>query len=85
MNIEEISHLSDKNQAEKIADHFTSITNQFDEITRDDISMPSFSPEDVPQFGPGRVWLLLAGIKTNKATIPGDFPPKLIKMFAAYP
>ena len=84
VNIDEISHLDDENQAEKIADHFTFIPNQFSEISRDDISVPPFTSKDVPQFRPGRVWLLLAGIKTNKATIPGDFPPKLIKMFAAY-
>ena len=56
----------------------------FDAMSRDNISVPFFSPQDVPQFKPGLVWLLLTGIKTNKATIPGNFPPKLIKMFAAY-
>ena len=30
------------------------------------------------------MWLLLTQLKTNKATVPGDFPVKLIKMFAAY-
>ena len=28
--------------------------------------------------------ILLTKVKTNKTTVPGDFPPKLIKMFAAY-
>ena len=36
------------------------------------------------QFEAARVWLLLSKIRTNKATVQGDFPPKLIKMFAAY-
>ena len=30
------------------------------------------------------MWLLLTQLKTNKATVPGDFPAKLIKIFAAY-
>ena len=43
-----------------------------------------FSPEEIPQFEPARVWLLLSRLKTNKATVPGDFPAKLSKIFAAY-
>ena len=43
-----------------------------------------FSPEEIPQFEPARVWLLLSRLKTNKATVPGDFPAKLSKFFAAY-
>ena len=38
----------------------------------------------VPQFHPSQVWFHLAKLKTNKATVPGDFPAKLIKHFAAY-
>ena len=30
------------------------------------------------------MWVLLSQLKTNKATVPGDFPAKLSKMFAAY-
>jgi hypothetical protein len=67
-----------------IADKFTSIPNEYDALKSEDISGPSFSPDEVPQFEPSRVWLLLAQLKTNKATVPGDFPAKLIKMFAAY-
>ena len=32
VNVEEISHLSDQDQAEKIADSFSTISNQYDEI-----------------------------------------------------
>ena len=43
-----------------------------------------FQITDVPQFHPAEVWFHLARIKTNKATVPGDFPARLIKQFAAY-
>ena len=33
---------------------------------------------------PSQVWLILSKLKTNKATVPGDFPVKLIQLFAAY-
>ena len=84
VNIDSISHLSDQEQAEIIADKFSSIPNEYEELRNDDISLPEFPPEDIPQFEPARVWLLLSQLKTNKATPPGDFPVKLSKMFAAY-
>ena len=84
VNIDEISHLPDQEQAEAIAEKFSSIPNQYDPLNSDDISVPTFSEKDVPQFHPSQVWLLLTQLKTNKATVPGDFPAKLIKMFAAY-
>ena len=46
--------------------------------------MPPFSRNEVPQFDPAQVWLILSKMKTNKATVPGDFPAQLIKLFAAY-
>ena len=84
INIDEIRHLSDQEQAELIADKFTSIPNQYDALKTEDISVPPFSAAEIPQFEPARVWLLLSQLKTNTAAVPGDFPPKLSKMFAAY-
>ena len=84
VNIDEIRHLSDQAQAEIIADKFTSIPNEYNALKSEDISVPHFSPEEIPQVEPARVWLLLSRLKTNKATVPGDFPAKLTKMFAAY-
>ena len=84
INIDEIRHLSDQEQAEKIADRFTSIPNQFEALCSEELSLSSFSPEEIPQFEASRVWLLLTKLKTNKSTVAGDFPVKLTKMFAAY-
>ena len=84
VNIEEISHLNDQEQAETITDKFSSIPNQYLPLKTEDINVPPFSDEEIPQFEPAQIWFLLAKLKTNKAIVPGDFPPKLIKMFAAY-
>ena len=84
MNIDEISHLPDQEQAEIIADKFSSIPNEYQPLKTEDISIPNYSEKDIPQFEPSQVWLLLTQLKTNKATVPGDFPVKLVKMFAAY-
>ena len=84
INIEDISHLPDQEQAELIADKFSSIQNEYDPLKTEDINIPDFQEKDVPKFQPSQVWLHLTKIKTNKSTVPGDFPAKLIKHFAAY-
>ena len=51
---------------------------------KEDIMIPPFEENDIPQFHPAQVWLFMYKLKTNKVTVPGDFPAKLIKHFAAY-
>ena len=82
--IDEINHLSDQEQAEIIADKFASIQNEFQSLKEDDINIPCFTEEDVPQFHSSQVWFILSRLETNKATVSGDFPARLIKHFAAY-
>ena len=84
INIDEISHLPDQEQAEIIAQKFSSIPNEYQPLKTDDILVPPFSKKDIPQFQPSQVWLPLTQLKTNKATVPGDFPAKLVKVFVAY-
>ena len=82
--IEEINDLNNEDQAEKIADFFSSIPNEYEALKDEDIKVPHFKTNDIPQFHPSQVWLELSKIKTNKSTVPGDLPAKLIKEFAAY-
>ena len=82
--VEELRHLSDQDQAEQIAAQFAAIQNEYDELNKDDISVPHFKDSDVPVFSSAQVWFALTKLNTNKATVPGDFPAKLIKHFAAY-
>ena len=84
VQIDEISHLSNKEQAEKILEKFIAIPNEYDALKTDDIDVPFFEKSDIPQIRPNQVWLLLTKLKTKKATISGDFPVNLIKKFAAY-
>ena len=84
INVDEISHLPDQEQAEIIAEKFSSIQNEYDALETEDVLVPPFSQEEVPQFEPSQVWFHLAKMKTNKVTFPGDFPARLIKHFAAY-
>ena len=84
LNVDQINHLSDQEQAEKIADAFSSIQNEYDPLQSEDITIPEFKESEIPQFHPAQVWFALSRMETNKATVPGDFPAVLIKQFAAY-
>ena len=84
LNVDELNHLPDQEQAEKIAEKFASIQNLYEPLKTGDISVPPFVDSDIPQFQPAQVWFVLSRINTNKATVPGDFPARLIKQFAAY-
>ena len=84
VSVDELNHLPDQQQAEKIAEKFASIQNLYDPLKTEDISVPPFTDKDIPQFHPAQVWFVLSRVNTNKATVPGDFPARLIKQFAAY-
>ena len=84
LQVDEISHMSDQEQAEAIADSFCAISNEYEPVNRASIKIPTFSKSTVPQFTPGQIKKYLLGIKTNKATAPGDIPSKIIKEFAPY-
>ena len=50
----------------------------------EDIHILPKKTEDIPQFEPVEVWMILTKLKTNKSTIEGDIPAKLFQEFAAH-
>ena len=84
VQVEEISHMTEQDQAEAIANSFSAISNEYNPVNRDKIEIPPFSPSSVPQFKPYQMRKYLENIKTNKSTAPGDIPAKIIKQFAPY-
>ena len=50
VQVEEISHMSEQEQAEAIAGSFSAISNEYDPVNRERIKIPPFSPSSVPQF-----------------------------------
>ena len=84
LNVEEIRHLSSQEQADIIAKEFARIQNEYQPLNKDDIVIPTFTENEVPHFSPAQVWFALRKLNTNKATVTGDIPAKLIKEFAAY-
>ena len=82
--IPDISHLSDIDQAKKLAEHFTKIPNEYDQLKKEDINIPPIKNEDIPQFKEVQVWILLSQLRTNISTVKGDLPPRIFKEFAAH-
>ena len=45
-------------QAERIAEKFSSIQNEYQPLKNEDITVPPFNASDIPQFHPAQVWQL---------------------------
>ena len=72
--VDEISHLSKEEQAEKIADSFCAISQEYDKINPESIEIPPFTPKDIPIIDVKTVEKYLKEIKTCKATTKDDIP-----------
>ena len=84
IQVDEINHLNDQDQAEMIASHQARISNTYKEIERSDIDIPPFGPEDIPQLTQSKVMEYIARLKTKKSTPPGDIPIQITKEFSQY-
>jgi hypothetical protein len=72
--VDEISHLTDQQQAESIAEKFASIPNSHQPFKKEDINVPHFEENETPYFHPSQVWFSLSRLDTSKATVQGDIP-----------
>ena len=84
IQVEEISNLDDKLQAEEIADKLSEISNTYKGVEMKDILIPFFSQQDIPQLSTSQIRKYILRIKTNKSCPPRDIPPKLIKEFSEF-
>jgi hypothetical protein len=84
IQVEEISSLSDQQQAEMIADHLAQISQTYKGIEATDIIIPHFEVEDIPQFSLKKVKEYIQRLKPRKSSPLGDIPVKIIKEFAQY-
>ena len=82
--VDDIKDLTDSEQAELIADEFSKVANEYEPLEADDIEIPKFSYDEIPQFKEKEVELVLNEMDTNKSNINGDFPAKLFKKFSNF-
>ena len=71
-------------QAELIADKFAEVANEYDKLKKEDIDVPDFCPEQIPQFTENEVEITLSEMDINKSNVKGDISVKLLKIFAIY-
>ena len=79
LKVEEINHLTDQDQAEAIADSFNKISQEYTEIKLEDIEIPNIEEKTIPVFTAWQIIKYMKNVKTNKATIPGDIPARIVK------
>ena len=70
--VESIKDLSAAEQAELIADKFSEVANEYEELKEEDIIVPPFSEDDIPIFSEKEVENILSEIDTNKSNVNGD-------------
>ena len=75
--------LSDETQTENIADQFSHISNLYEPLKTDDICMDNIENlKPPPCFQPYFVHKKIKSMKNNTATVNGDIPINVIKMFS---
>ena len=79
-SVEEIKHLKDPEKAAAIVDSFNKISQEYDEIMTESIKVPPIPKETIPTFTPLQIKKYLDRVKTNKATLPGEIPAKIVKL-----
>ena len=80
--VESIKDLTNKEQAEIIAEKFAAISQEYDKLETEDIEIPEFTEEDIPIVTEQQVEEALASMDTNKSNVEGDIPAKILKYFS---
>ena len=85
IQVDELIGLSNMEQAERIADHYSAISNQYEQIKSEDFK-EYFNPirggKPVPTIEPRKVHQIIHKMNKNAATVQGDIPIKLISEFS---
>ena len=81
--VDEMIGLSDQEQAELIADHYSKISNLYDPVTNEDF--PEYLKDNLapaPYIEPRKVHSVIKTVNMKAATANGDIPIKLISEFS---
>ena len=82
-DVDEIMDLSPKEQANRIADNFAKVSNEYSQLKTSDIDLSKAANlKPTPILEEYQVYEFLKRIKTNTSTVKNDIPAKLIKEFA---
>ena len=79
---DEIDHFSKQDQAERLADSFSKISQEYDKVKSVDIQTLQFKSSDIPNISVKTVEKLWMSVKTCKATIKDDLPAIIFNRFS---
>ena len=82
--VEDLEGISNENQAEKIAQHYSQVSNEYQALRKDDIPNHLYSTEELPPVVEAyQLYQRIMKMNSKKATVKDDIPMSLIKEFAA--
>ena len=76
--VDELTGLSDQEQAECIAQHYSEISNQYEQVQASDFTDYFNLESSPPNVEPLKVYQVIQKMNKNAATVPNDVPIKLI-------
>ena len=82
--VDEINHLTNKEQGEAIADSLSAVSNEYSKLRTEDIDFEPFKQDAVPQFTKEAIHCLLENIKIKKSSVIRDNPVIVIKECSQY-
>ena len=83
IHVDELEGMSNQDQAEKIAHHYASVSNEYQALRKRDIpSELYYTEESPPVVEEYQIYDRIMKMSTRKATVPGDIPMSIIKEFS---
>ena len=81
--VHDLMHLPISAQAEKIADQFAEISNQYDAIKSENISIPNMeSSKPHPLFEQHQIHEKIQKMRKKSSAVPGDIPWRILREFS---
>jgi hypothetical protein len=80
--VEEISELTDEQQAEKIADKFAKTRQEYDKLKKEDVDIPYIANGDIPEISVNHVENVISSMNNKPGQAHEEVPPKLMKRYA---
>ena len=82
--VEQLDGLSKQQQVEEIAEAFSTISNLYETVKYENLifNTSPTKPTELSEVFPHEIFEILDQMKTNKSTVKGDIPAKILKEFA---
>ena len=82
--VTDISHLPEQKQAELIADKFSKVSQEYDEVKLENIDLTGVEEDDVPTIPESKVKEFLDKINLKPSQVENDIPALLVKKFSRH-